>query len=236
MSDAPTHDAPRPDSERFSAPPPRQPVFNGVPGVVLVLCAVILAVQALDSWSIANDRVFHAVALRWGAVVTGELAERWPPVPWGGFAPYLLHMAVHAGWWHALMNAGALLAFGAGAYRPFGRGPAAAIGFLAFFIVCGIAGAALHAALYDALHQDSYMVGASTAISGVLAGAGWARGGRAGMMRLAAPWLVINLAIAAFGAFADLPIAWAGHIGGLLAGAILYPGFVRAARRLGGAR
>jgi CheY-like chemotaxis protein len=74
------------------------------------------------------------------------------------------------------------------------------------------------------------MAGASTAVSGVLAGAGWAAGGRMGMLRLAGPWLLINIALGLAGVFMNVPISWSGHIGGLLAGALTFPLFVRVFR------
>ena len=75
------------------------------------------------------------------------------------------------------------------------------------------------------------MIGASTGVSGLIAAAGWATGGQAGMLRFTAPWLLINIAMGVFDAFVGLPISWAGHIGGLLAGAVLYPLFVTGFRR-----
>ena len=67
------------------------------------------------------------------------------------------------------------------------------------------------------------MVGASTGVSGLIAAVGWVTGGWRGMARLALPWIVINLGIAVAEHFIALPIAWAGHIGGTLAGAVLTP-------------
>lgn len=237
-SPAPERDGPWARAPGEGAPPPdqggprrREPIFTGLPLVVLVLVAAIIGVQALDEWSLANERIFHALTLQYGALATGPLADQLPTSPWGGFSPYVLHVFVHGGWMHALLNAGALLAFGAAAMRPFGRGLRAAAGFLAFYSFCAVCGAALHAVLYADV--SSYMVGASTAISGVLAAAGWSADGRKGMLRLAAPWLLINIALAVFGSFADMPIAWAGHIGGLLAGAATYPLFVRVFARRG---
>ncbi|MFW6413549.1 MAG: rhomboid family intramembrane serine protease, partial [Oceanicaulis sp.] len=145
-----------------------------------------------------------------------------------GLTPYVLHVFVHFGWLHALMNLGALIAFGAAAVRPFGKGLRASLGFLAFFFACAIAGAVLSKAVHWS--EPSVMVGASTAISGVLAAAGWAFGGRAGMLRIAVPWLVINAVLALADPVFNHPIAWAGHIGGLVIGMVCYPLFVRTFR------
>ncbi|WP_158272098.1 rhomboid family intramembrane serine protease [Marinicauda salina] len=209
-------------------PPPRGgPVFNAIPGVVLGLCAVILVGQLLDTLSAGGT--YHRLSLWLGALATGDLRQQFPTPPLGGLTPYVLHVFVHAGWLHAAINTMALLAFGAAAARPFGRGWRAAAGFLAFFFAAAIGGAVLHQLVFA--NEASYMVGASTAVSGVLAGAGWASGGRAGMMQLALPWLAVNMLLALLGLAFFLPIAWAGHVGGLAVGVFFYPAFVAAFRR-----
>lgn len=215
-----------------SAGPVRTPFLGpGVSGLVLALCVLTLAVHAVDSWAAANNHVLHGIIMWSGALVTAPDALPVPPpeAPLGGLSPYVLHVFVHAGWWHVLLNMGILLAVGSAAAAPFGRGMPAAAGFIAFYLTCAIAGAALHALIH--INEPTVMVGASTAVSGVFAAAGWARGGRAGMLRLAAPWLLINALIAIGGIFYSIPIAWAGHVGGLLAGMLLYPAFVRVFRR-----
>ncbi|MFC4725003.1 rhomboid family intramembrane serine protease [Glycocaulis abyssi] len=203
----------------------------GVSGLVLALCALTLAVHGVDSWAAANNHVLHGLIMWSGALVTAPEMLPYPPPepPLGGLSPYILHVFVHAGWWHVLLNMGILLAVGSAAAAPFGRGFFAAAGFLAFYFTCAIAGAGLHALVH--LNEPTFMVGASTAVSGVFAAAGWANGGRAGMLRLAIPWLLINVLIAIGGMFYSIPIAWAGHVGGLLAGMLLYPVFVRVFRR-----
>jgi len=212
--------------------PTRAPLLGpGVSGLVLALCAVTLAAHAIDAWAQANGQALHGYILWAGALVTapGALSVAPPPAPFWGLSPYVLHVFVHGGWWHVLLNAGILLAVGSAAAGPFGRGISAATGFLAFYFTCAITGAGLHALVH--INEPTFMIGASTAVSGVFAAAGWAGGGRAGMLRLAVPWLLINALIGVAGIFYALPIAWAGHVGGLLAGMLLYPVFVRVFRR-----
>ncbi|WP_019962352.1 rhomboid family intramembrane serine protease [Woodsholea maritima] len=193
------------------------PIFNNIPLTILALVALMIAVFALDSLVPS----LHGVFWIWGAVVTGPYMDLVPNAPLGGLPPYLLHVFLHGGLMHIVMNAFALLAFGAAAMRPFRPGPMGVIGFLSFFFICALGGSVFH--LLTHLNTPTVMVGASTAVSGVLAAAGYAGGGREGMMRLALPWLGINLVFAGLDLFMDFPIAWAGHIGGLAAGAILYP-------------
>lgn len=67
------------------------------------------------------------------------------------------------------------------------------------------------------------MGGASTGASGLIAAVGWVTGGWRGMARLAVPWIGLNLLIAVTGLAIPIPIGWAAHIGGTLAGAVLTP-------------
>jgi membrane associated rhomboid family serine protease len=166
----------------------------------------------------------NAIALWIGAVRTGSVAAEAPAAPLFGLTPYVLHVFLHFGWLHPAAQSGRLARFRIGAAQAFGRGLRAALGFLAFFFACAIGGAVL--AVLVNWNNPSVMVGASTAISGLVAAAGWARGGRAGMLSLALPWLAINLALGAAELFIDQPIAWAGHIGGLLVGMAGFPVFL----------
>lgn len=206
-----------------SAPPGSPPAFNA-PLVVVALAAIILLAHLASNGVFGGGASANAFALWVGAVRTGSLADEAPAAPLFGLTPYVLHVFLHFGWLHLVLNLGALLAFGTVAARAFGRGLRAALGFLAFFFACAIGGAVLSVLVN--WNNPSLMVGASTAISGLVAAAGWARGGRAGMLSLALPWLGINLALGAAELFIDQPIAWAGHIGGLLAGMAGFPVFL----------
>lgn len=213
--------APAPDP----GPKPREPLINGLPGVVLVLGAVMLGVQIVDSMAAEQGGLAHGLIYWAGTLRTGATAEVFPPAPGFGLSPYVLHAFVHFGWAHLLINLGALAAFGSVSRAPFGAGLRGDLGFLAFFFACAIGGAVLHQLTH--MTEPSMMAGSSTAISGLLAAAGWVRGGRASMLRLAVPWLLINLVIAAAGLMFPIPLAWAGHVGGLLVGMATFPVFVR---------
>lgn len=232
MSDTPPPLSQNDLADRGGAPghgaPPREPLFNALPGVVVLLAAIIVAVQLAESVSFGRGGAVHALIYWAGALRTGAAADAFPPAPLWGASPYLLHVFVHAGWTHLLLNLGVLLAVGSAVRRPFGPGLRGDAGFLIFFFACAIGGALLH--LITHLHEATTMAGASTALSGLIAAAGWARGGRVGMYQLALPWLGFNLVLAVVSVVYPVPIAWVGHVGGLLVGMAAYPVFVRTMR------
>lgn len=220
---------PGPAEASAGGPPPggRTPVFNTMAPVILVLAGLMLASQLIEGMALSGrgGGMLHGMILWLGTVRTGGALGELPPAPVFGLTPYVLHVFVHFGWLHLLMNLGALLAFGPAAARGFGPGWKSAPGFLIFFFACAIGGAVATALLHAG--EPSVMAGASTALSGVIAGAGFAAGGRAVMQRIAIPWLVINLAMGLGDLVFDIPIAWEGHIGGLVVGFALYPLMVR---------
>ncbi|MEO1039978.1 MAG: rhomboid family intramembrane serine protease [Pseudomonadota bacterium] len=199
-------------------PPPghiNQPVFNDMPVLAVALALGVIATHALSQFGMGRE-----FFLLMGVVVAGPDEGR----AFGGVHAWFLHVFVHGGWLHAGINAAAILAFGAAAARPFSNSALGAFGFLAFFFTCALAGALAHEAVH--WNEGTAMVGASTAASGLIAAAGWVRGGLAGMARLAVPWALINVALAVIGGFASTGLAWAAHLGGLAAGAALYPVFL----------
>lgn len=191
------------------------PVFNDVPIVVLGLAAAIAGVF-LAGTLMPGFELWSRYA---GVLLPNHVAGH--PSPLGPWSPWLLHVFLHSGWLHLGLNVAALLAFGTAAARPFGQALRGQAGFLVFFFICALGGAAGH--VLANWNADAPMIGASTALSGCIAAAGWARGGWNGMLRLALPWLFLNLVLAVAGTQMWIAIAWAGHIGGLVAGALLYP-------------
>jgi len=198
--------------------PVRSPIFNDIPTVPLVLAGSFVAVFALGALIPQLQYLFLTI----GAVIPAAGMQH--PSPLGPWSPYIFHVFLHAGMMHLVFNSVATLTFGAGTIRPFGRGVVANVGFLLFFFVCSIAGAGLQVLVAP----DSMipMIGASTGLSGCIAAAGWADGGYRGMLRYAVPWGGFNILLALLGSLSPLPISWAGHLGGLIAGAALYPIFL----------
>jgi membrane associated rhomboid family serine protease len=133
---------------------------------------------------------------------------------------------------HVIVNTVWLLAFGAAVVRRFGN-----LRFFLFFVICGVAGAALHLALN--WQSIAPVIGASAAISGLMAAAfrliGHEGGGGIPPQRMApifsrrillwsAIWVVINIAAGVMGVGAGPGaqfIAWQAHLGGFAAGLLL---------------
>ena len=201
----------------------RNPVFNDVPAAVVWRAGLI----AVSGAAVQLLAPFRDLAFEWGAFFPVYAFDRPGPAP--AMAPCFLHVFVHGSWMHLVMNTLGLLAFGTAAARPFGRGIKASAGFLLFFFVCSLAG--VFAQYLVEPDSQIPMVGASTGISGCFAAAGWARGGLRGMLSLALPWLLINVVLALAGTQMWIAIAWAAHIGGLVAGVALYPVFLAVFRR-----
>ena len=167
--------------------------------------------------------------------------------------PLIGHIFLHGGIAHILFNLVWLLVFGTGVARRMGvdwgspgeRAFRSSL-FLTFFLLCGIAGVMT----YYVLQPDSpvYLVGASGAISGLMGGAmrfvvpsadrqrdptALARLTSAPVMAVSAMFIVINLFTAlGGGAPGGANIAWEAHIGGYVAGLILFPAFDVAMRRI----
>lgn len=213
---------PREDPE----PKLREPMFKA-PWPALALSAAILLTYALQSVFLSPQMVevyaFSPAGFEAGRRIT-----------------LLTALFLHGGWAHALMNAGAALAFGAPVARFFGVRPLGALSFLVFYLACGVLASLGFAAFHHA--EAAPMVGASGAVSGLMGATSRLLAGRGRLGRIfsgpvlgmGGAWLAVNLLIALIG-FApgagDAPVAWEAHIAGFVAGVLLFGPFAWAARR-----
>ena len=135
--------------------------FLRLPWAIGALAALMLGIEAVLSLMPGQaDRIlfnYGFVPARYSSsflaahgIDGGTLLER--------VLPFFTYMFLHAGWMHVEVNTVWLLAFGTAVVRRFGNAR-----FFLFFILCGVAGAALHLALnWQAVAP---VVGASAAIS-----------------------------------------------------------------------
>lgn len=213
---------------------PRSPMFNDMPVVVLAVFGAIASVSFLIM--IAPEEMSFRMANFLGV---DERARAAPLArPWG----YVLHAFVHGGLGHLAMNTMFGLILGRAVAKRLGGDRRAEMAFVAFFFACCLCGAVAQVWFDHAVgRQVGALVGASTGVSGLLAAAMYVL--RAGYQRplpstwsapyltALAPWLALNLVplglmYAAPGLFSGLGgVAWMAHVGGLVAGALMFPIF-----------
>lgn len=206
--------------------PPREP-FLHAPACVLWLIGLLVLVHV--AIMLAPDAVADAVVMRL-AFIPARYAHGGPLLALA--LPFLGHMFLHAGFLHLAVNCLWLLACGPIVARRYGTGL-----FLLFFVVCGVAGAATYLALNWGSPEP--VIGASGAISGLMAGAirllRWPNSPplrpvmpvfSSPVLFFTAVWLLTNLlfGITGLGAGGDIRIAWQAHLGGYLCGLFLIGG------------
>src|SRR3989304_331826 len=158
-------------------------VGEKIPPVVLVVLALLALVHGArtqlrsDDQDIAFLIGFAFIPARYdsSAVLDGALPGGFGAEIWT-FVSYSL---IHADWTHFGVNAVWLLPFGSAVARRFG-----ALRFIAFFAVTAAAGAALHLATHAG--EQFPMIGASAAVSGLMAAAmrfAFQRGGPLNLLR-----------------------------------------------------
>jgi membrane associated rhomboid family serine protease len=247
----------------------REPIFN-VPRVVAWLLGAffavhvvrqvlpdyqsgwppwVLAYAANNSWltwvmTFLPNSAWLTSVLAFIPARLGGLAGELPGGEVAMVTSFATHLFVHGDITHLLVNSAWLLAFAS----PIAR-RTTTLGFLAFFLLMGSAGALFFAAVNG--FQLTLLVGASGAISGLMGAAfrfifGGEEGGLRGIgdgtaaapllsladtlrnrriMTAVAGWTLLNILVA-WGAAGSLTeaagIAWEAHIGGFAAGLLTY--------------
>lgn len=227
--------------------PRHEPVFN-VPGIILAMLALIIAIHVGRSFLTDEADNWLVLALAFIPDRYSVNPLPWPGGDWSAWASPVTHMMLHGDMAHLVLNAASLAAFGGLIARRMGIQR-----FVLFTLVCGCAGAALFYGFNSTARSP--LIGASGAIAGFMAAAlrllfsaiDTAPTGYAGEIIRRAPqnvvvktllqsladrrlqmatavWLLIN-ALAAFGfgtpAEAGV-IAWEAHIGGYFAGLVSF--------------
>src|SRR5262249_32612652 len=142
---------------------------------------------------------------------------------WPALLSPVTYQFLHAGLAHLFINMTFVMAVGTAVERHLGAWRA-----LAFSLICGIAAAATHLAVYP--QEALALVGFSGAASGPVAGAWWmitrrSSGRRRGirLLVISALWVASNVifGVTGFPVGDSTPIAWVAHIGGYFSGLVL---------------
>ena len=224
-----------------------EPIFN-VPPVVLATVAALVIVHVVRVLMLSLDGennfllLFSFIPARYDDLLAGE------PVPGGwaaGIWTFVTYSLIHADLMHLGLNAIWFLPFGTALARRLG--PAR---FVTFLLVTAVAGAGAH--LLTHLGEVFPMVGASAAISGTMAGTmrfAFQRGGPLTQWRhqdedsyrvpaaslaesfrdprfllFLGAWFGVNALFGVGGLQLETgqTVAWQAHIGGFLAGLLLF--------------
>lgn len=199
-----------------SGTPKRQPILNLPPTTQALLLANVLVQGArlllssgqddalLETFGFAPARYVSSEALSWPALVSP-----------------ITYQFLHGGLAHLGVNMLGLVAFGSGVEQRLGRWR-----FLAFYLLCGVAAASAQLAVDP--WSDQLLIGASGAISGIFGAILRFQVARRSFWAVVALWLVLNGLAGATGMGSTAgPIAWIAHVGGFIAGLILFPLFDR---------
>jgi membrane associated rhomboid family serine protease len=200
-------------------PAARQPIFNIPPitGALLIANVAVHGLRLLLTPSLDDTLVetFAFIPARY----TEPGGFGWPAL-----VDPVTYQFLHGSLTHLAINMLALLAFGAGVERRIGGGR-----MLTFALFCGVASAAAHLVAYPASVEP--VIGASGAISGLFGGVLRFRmggGSRHGLWPLVALWIAMDVITGVTGLGGDgESIAWVAHIGGFLAGLLLFGWFDR---------
>ena len=200
-------------------PPPRQPIFN-LPAATEALLAVNIAVWAV--LLVLPESGDDAVIMRFGFTpALYRVSGLGWGLGWQTIVDPVTYQFLHAGLTHLAVNMLGLVAFGAGVERRLGGWR-----YVVFNLLCGIAGAFTELAVSPG--SSDVVIGASAAVSGLFGAILRLAVFRRGFWVLVALWLVMNAVAGITGVGAEgEPVAWIAHVGGFVAGLLLYPLFVR---------
>jgi membrane associated rhomboid family serine protease len=230
----------------------REPLFN-IPSVVTALLAVLALIHIVRVYLLTNEQdinvllTFAFIPVRYdtSAVLGGILPGGFGAEVW----TFVTYSLLHASWTHLGVNAIWFLPFGSAVARRFGTAR-----FLLFFAVTAAAGAAMHLAThageqYPMIGASAAISGTMAAAMRFA----FQHGGPLGMLRgeddeayrvpalpligvlrdsrvflFLVVWFGMNIV---FGLISlpiggnDQPVAWQAHIGGFLAGLLLFSWF-----------
>jgi membrane associated rhomboid family serine protease len=229
----------------------REPLFN-IPTVIVTILALLAAIHAVREYLLTEAQgvqlllLFAFIPARYD---TSVLLQGWPGGLGADVWTFVTYSLLHANWMHFGVNAIWFLPFGSAVARRFGT-----MRFLLFFMVTAAAGAALHLAThageqYPMIGASAAISGTMAAAMRFA----FQRGGPLGMLRgneeeaykvsalplagvfrdprvllFVGVWFGINF-IFGVGTFPTLTggesVAWEAHVGGFIAGLLLFSWF-----------
>lgn len=217
-----------------TSPAPREPIFNIKEKAPIALGVVLLMIHVL---------VFYGASF--GLGVVESWAEYWGLLKspdYGGqtrlseLSALIGHGFIHGSWTHVLLNVGMLIPFGVVTIRGAkllsasrGRRPAGNLTFMVVFLAGVIVGGLGQLGLWALTDESGLALGASGGVSALFATMAWAIGGPKQLLKFGFGWLVINIFMIFGGGLltGGGGVAWAAHLAGFAAGAVLAPFMVR---------
>jgi membrane associated rhomboid family serine protease len=184
----------------------------------------------LFTWMLPEKSLLHLFYL-YGLVPARYASEEW--AVWAGlppddYAPFITHMFLHGGWLHVVLNMWMLWIFGDNVEDRMGP-----LRFTAFYLLCGLLAGGLQ--IYANGQATTPLVGASGALAGIM-GAYFFMYPYAKVViwvffmplfveipaiAFLGVWVIIQL-YKATGGETVADVAWWGHLGGFIAGMLLY--------------
>jgi membrane associated rhomboid family serine protease len=168
----------------------------------------------------------QAIIGAFGLTPAALIGEGSPPAIIPPPVTLVTYMFLHADVAHLLGNMIFLWVFGDNIEQALGRAR-----FLAFYLLCGVAGALVFAA--SDIHAEIALIGASGAIAGIVVGYAMLHPcakvtvlAFAIPLRISAYWVMAIFALVQFihlGSASESEIAYWCHVGGMLGGAVLLP-------------
>ncbi|WP_316859893.1 rhomboid family intramembrane serine protease [uncultured Cohaesibacter sp.] len=217
-------------------------MFN-LPTPILVIAGIMIVVQALQDFVLSASQrqefllSFSFLPLRYVsqtfALPGGVFADVWT---------FVTYAFLHGSWMHLILNLVWMLIFATVIVRRIGP-----LNFALFFVVTAVAGALVHLIIH--FGSASPLVGVSAVLSGAMAATArfafsGGMGGFSGLqgmnrypcdslqqlrnnrqaMAFLGIWLVLNLVFGLFSAVGGgASIAWEAHLGGFVAGLLVFP-------------
>lgn len=202
-----------------------KPLLNIPPVTKFMLIAFVIVHVVTDV--LIDERTQYDIFRSLGFVpgyYTGAL-----PFGWEALVGPFTFTFLHGSWTHILLNGFMMMAFGTGVERWMGGKR-----LFVFFMLCNLC-AALAQFVFDPF-STAPVIGASGGLSGLFAAVllmmqkeqGLGAGNRHGILPFILLWIAISVVFGLIGGPGQSTIAWAAHIGGFLAGFVLFKPVMKA--------